>query len=115
MDVGALTWRNCWACGSHTHERKDCWYTNVTCKKCGKRGRMTSVCWVKAGKAQKGKGKSESEGENGDIQAVLLKWTRIEKTYPERADESTFEIDKIGPERADETKFRVDHARVDET
>ena len=79
MDVGALTWRNCWACGSHTHERKDCWYTNVTCKKCGKRGRMTSVCWVNAGKAQKGKGKSESKGEKGDIQAVLLKWTRIEK------------------------------------
>ena len=79
MDVGALTWRNCWACGSHTHEQKDCWYTNVTCKKCGKRGRMTSVCWVNAGKAQKGKGKSESKGEKGDIQAVLLKWTRIEK------------------------------------
>ena len=65
MNVGAVAWRMCPACGSQTHQRNDCCYKDETCKKCGKRGHMASVCSHDAGKVQKDKGYGEGNGKKG--------------------------------------------------
>ena len=43
MDIGAVAWRRCQACGSHI-KRND-GYKDATCRKCGKRGHLAAACW----------------------------------------------------------------------
>ena len=68
MDISAvLTVGKCLSCGSQTHQRKDCWHKDATCKTCGKRGLLAKVC--RSGNAQtprhgspKGTGKGSEKG-----------------------------------------------------
>ena len=44
MDTSAAAWRTCQACGSQTHQRKVCWYTDGTCRKSGWQARTPGRC-----------------------------------------------------------------------
>ena len=55
------------SCGSQTHQRKDCWYKDATCKTRGKQGHLAKVC--KSGNTQtprqrssKGTGRGSEKG-----------------------------------------------------
>ena len=37
----------CFRCGKTAHQPKDCWFRNVDCHQCGKRGHIESVCPAK--------------------------------------------------------------------
>ena len=68
MDIFAVAWRQCQACGSQTDQRNGCWYQE-TCRTCGTR--LAAACWdgsqpiKNGGKAQKGKSKGEGKGMKG--------------------------------------------------
>ena len=42
--TNGLTGAKCQSSGSHTHQRKDCWYKDAACMTCGKQRHLTKVC-----------------------------------------------------------------------
>ena len=64
MDISAvLTGAKCRRCGSQTHQRKDCWCKDATCKTCGKQGHVEVETHKHRDKgAPRGTGKGSVEG-----------------------------------------------------